>query len=307
MRLPVRSAGAFALAAAFVPFLGAQTPPEIRPTRETVKPPVQTIILESTTVTTESAPQALGYESDVYCSGYLSSKPQSFPARLVGAENLAEQIDFMPGDLVYASGGYDKGFSAGNEFFLVTPEQQVLHPITGQSLGMYYRYRGRGVVETILGKSSILRLTSACTDVPLGTYLMPFEPIPIPLARKTPPAGMGDPPSGKALGHVVYNREGIVSLGADHTVLVNLGAAEGIEPGDFLTVFRYVQGRPEGREIGAVGANWVKVRDPQLAGEDVPRTYLGEIAVLTVGDHWSVGRITDSYRLIEVGDEVELK
>ena len=307
MRLPVRSAGAFALAAAFAPFLIAQKPPEIRPTRETVKTPEQTIILESTTVSTESAPQALGYESDVYCSGYLSSKPQSFPARLVGAENLAEQIDFMAGDLVYASGGYDKGFSAGNEFFLVTPENQIFHPVTGQSLGTYYRYRGRGVVETALGKSSIVRVTSGCTDVPLGTYLKPFEPIPIPLARKTPPAGMGDLPSGKALGHIVYNRESIVSLGADHTVLVDLGAAEGIEPGDFLTVFRYVQGRPEGREIGAVGANWVKVRDPQLAGEDVPRTYLGEIAVLTVGDHWSVGRITDSYRLIEVGDEVELK
>jgi hypothetical protein len=26
-----------------------------------------------------------------------------------------------------------------------------------------------------------------------------------------------------------------------------------------------------------------------------------------VGDRWAIGRVSDSYRLIEVGDEVELK
>jgi len=72
-------------------------------------------------------------------------------------------------------------------------------------------------------------------------------------------------------------------------------------------VFRYVQARPEGREIGAVGANWVKSKEVGLSGAEIPRTYLGEIAVLTVGDHWAVARVSDSYRLIEVGDEVELK
>jgi hypothetical protein len=40
---------------------------------------------------------------------------------------------------------------------------------------------------------------------------------------------------------------------------------------------------------------------------EIPRTYLGEIAILSVGDRWAIGRVTDSYRLIEVGDEVELK
>jgi hypothetical protein len=305
MRLPLRSIGALALAAACAPFLTAQ---EIKPTREMVKVPDQTITqVEETTVTMEGAPQPVGYESDVYCSGYLSTRPQTFPARVIGAENLAEQIDFTTGDLVYVSAGHDRGFSAGNEFFLVTPENQVFHPITGQSLGTYYRYRGRAVIEVLQGRSSVVRITSSCTDVPLGTYLMPFEPIPIPLARRSPPAGMGDPPSGKALGHIVFNREGIVTLGADHTVLVNLGAAEGVEPGDFLTVFRYVQARPEGREIGAVGANWVKGKEIGLTGVEIPRTYLGEIAVLTVGDHWSVARVSESYRLIEVGDEVELK
>ena len=46
---------------------------------------------------------------------------------------------------------------------------------------------------------------------------------------------------------------------------------------------------------------------PPPPGVEIPRTYLGEISILDVGDRWAIGRVTDSYRLIEVGDEVELK
>ncbi len=323
MRLPLCLIATLTLAAAGTSHLSAQTPP---PPQET-SPPVRTrpapvkgteglaprterLTIEettATTATTESAPAPLGFESDLYCFGYLSSRPEGFPARVVGAENLAEQIDFLDYDLLYIDGGHDRGFSVGDEFWLITPEQDVFHPVTGNSLGRFYQYRGRGRIENLEGRAATLRITSSCTDIPLGSYLKPFEPIPIPLGRKTPSAMAGDPASGKGKGHIIYTQEGLEALGQDHTVLVNLGFAEGIEPGDFLTIFRYARGRPAGREIGDVGANWVKVKEtPQLRG-DIPRTYLGEIAVLTVGDHWAVGRITDSYRLIEVGDEVELK
>jgi len=305
MRLPLRSLEALAIAALGASFAAAQ---EIKPTRPMVETPPETVTrVEETPVSTESAPQPVGFESEVYCYGYLSSRPERFPARVVGAENLAEQVDFVAGDLLFTSGGVEQGFSAGDEFFLVTPEREIVHPVTGKSLGTYYQYRGRGKIENLQGRSSVLKVTGSCTDIPIGSYLKPFEPIPIPLARKTPPAAIGDPPSGKASGHIVHSHDGSEALGADHTVFVNLGAGEGVEPGDFLTVFRYVRGRPEGREIGAIGANWVKTKKVPIPGTEIPRTYLGEIAILTVGDHWAVGRITDSYRLIEVGDEVELK
>ena len=113
----------------------------------------------------------------------------------------------------------------------------------------------------------------------------------------------GDPPSGKVKGRIVHSRDGIVALGEDTTVIVDLGEGNGIQPGDFLTVFRYASGREYG--IRPVGAYWVNVPPPP--GVVIPRTYLGEIAVLSVGDRWAIGRIMNSFRLIEVGDEVELK
>ncbi len=311
MRLPLARAASFAAGILTVAGLAGQTPPSPpqQPPREVpggalvVAPQTQTVTIPPGKATPEAAPQPLGYESDLHCFGYIGEPGETFVAKTIGAESLAEQIDYITSDLLYVNAGYDRGLKVGDEFFLVTPEQMVVHPKTGRELGRFYQYRGRAVVETLEGRTASLRISSSCTDVPIDSFLKPFEPIPIPLARKSPPAVAGDPPSGKARGHIVYTRDGVVAVGSDHTVLVDLGVADGIEPGDFLTIFRYAVGREYG--IRPVGAYWVNLPPPP--GVDVPRTYLGEIAILAVGDRWSVGRVTDSYRLIEVGDEVELK
>lgn len=267
-----------------------------------VAPTTQTVVTEGA-VSVETAPQPLGYESDLHCFGYLGAPRETFVAGVVGAEGVAEQIDFFTGDLLYVDAGYNRGLKVGDEFWLVTPEQIVVHPTTGKDLGRFYEYRGRATVETLEGRTASVRVSSACSDIPMGSYLKPFEPIPIPLARKTPPAVAGDPPSGKARGHIVYTRDGVVAVGADHTIIVDLGAVDGVEPGDFLTIYRYAVGREYG--IRPVGAYWVNLPPPP--GMEIPRTYLGEISILAVGDRWAIGRVSDSYRLIEVGDEVELK
>ncbi len=252
---------------------------------------------------TESAPQPVGFESDIYCFGYLGDFSETFPARISGAENLAEQTDFVTGDLLYVNGGIDRELKVGDSFWIVTPEQEILHPVTGKSLGRLYQYRGRAEVYGVEARAATIRVTDACTDIPMGASLKRFEPVPIPLSRKSPPAMAGDPPSGKATGHIVFTRDGVVALGADATVIVDLGIANAVQPGDFLTIYRYAQGREYG--IRPLGAYWVPL--PPRPGVSIPRTYLGEAAVLMVGDRWAIARITESFRLIEVGDEVELK
>lgn len=308
MRLPGRFlviACGFLTAAASV---GQAPPPPPKPREvpggtSVVAPPTQTLEESQAVGTPAQAPQPLGFESDVNCFGYVGQARETFPASVIGAENVAEQTDFTLSDLLYIDAGYNRGFKVGDEFWIVTPEEMVVHPITGKDMGRFYQHRGRAVVDSVEGRTATIRVTNACTDIPMGSFLKPFEPIPIPLARKSAPAAAGDPPSGKARGRIVASRDGIVALGADHTVLVDLGMADGIEPGDFLTIFRYAAGREYG--IRPVGAYWVNVPPPP--GVDVPRTYLGEIAILQVGDRWAIGRVTDSYRMISVGDEVELK
>ena len=253
--------------------------------------------------TTDNAPQPVGFESDIYCFGYLGDLSERFPVRLTGAENVAEQTDFVTDDFLYISGGYNKGLKVGDEFWLVTPEQEVVHPTTGKTMGRLFQYRGRAVVTSLEPRSGVVRVTHACTDIPMGAYLKPFEPVPIPLARKSPPAVRGDPPSGKVKGRIVFTRDGVVGLGSGNVVIVDLGSAEGVSAGDFLTIFRYAGSEEFG--VRPVGSYWVNLPPP--AGVVVPRTYLGEASVLMVGERWAVARLTDSFRLVQVGDEVELK
>lgn len=300
MRLPRLRLLAAAVAVA-LPAVASQAqsgpPPDLNPA-QTVERPYQ-----PASGSLEAAPKPTGFESDLYCFGYLGPETESFVGQVSSAQDVAEQVDFTTSDLLYLNVGADKGLKSGDEYWLVTPSDDVISPATGQSLGRFYQYRGRGTVQSISGRASILRVTESCTDIPLGAGLKKFEPIPIPLARKSPPAVPGDPASGKPQGRIVFSRDGVVALGQDQDVIVDLGIANGIQPGDFLTIYRYSSGRDYG--IAPQGTYWVNLPPPP--GVELPRTYLGEIAVLEVGDRWAIGRITDSYRLVEVGDEVELK
>jgi hypothetical protein len=290
----------------------AQTPPPQTPPpavggkKTVVVPQTRTVIRAEEpqrALTTETAPQPVAFESDIYCFGYLGDLSETFPVRVTGAENLAEQTDFITDDFLYISGGVDKGLKAGGEFWIVTPEQEVFHPTSGKSMGRLYQYRGRAVIHSVEARAGIIRVTTACTDIPIGSYLKPFEPLPIPLARKSPPLVLGDPPSGKPRGRIVFTRDGVVALGTGNVVIVDLGAASGLAPGDFVTIFRYAGGEEFG--VRPIGSYWVNLPPPE--GVVVPRTYLGEAAILVVGDRWAIARLTDAARLIQVGDEIELK
>src|SRR5262245_12597191 len=290
MRLPRRRLLAAALVLAPAAFAGGQASSPVA-------------VQEAAPATLEAAPKPTGYESDLYCFGYLGGYSEPFVAQVQSAQNVYEQVDFATSDLLYLDAGADRGLRPGEEYWLVTPENEVANPADGRPLGRFYQYRGRGVILCIYGHSAVLRVTDACTDIPIGAFLKPFEPIPIPLARRGPPAVACDPASGKPQGRIIYSRDGVVAIGQDTPVIVDLGIANGVEPGDFLTIYRY----SSGREYGIEPRGTYRVNTPPPPGTEIPRTYLGEVAILEVGDRWAIGRIIDSYRLIEVGDEVELK
>jgi hypothetical protein len=266
--------------------------------------PIQITRIEATAPqTVEAAPQPLGFESEVTCFGYLGSDNDRFVATVIGAREVSEQENFTTDNLLYLDAGADRGIKPGDEFWIATPADIVIHPYSGKEMGRFYDYRGRVTVLCVEARTATVLVTSSCTEIPMGSFLKPYEPIPLPLGRMSALAVACDPPSGKPKGRIVYTRDGVYQIGEDTDVLVDVGIAEGVQPGDFLTIFRYATGFEYG--IRPQGTYWVNVPPP--AGLQVPRTYLGELAVLYVGDRWAMARVINSRRLIEVGDEVELK
>ena len=304
MRLPVRFAGPMALLLGTgAATLLAQQAPELAGGGLAQAPPGITRIEATAPQTTEAAPQPLGYEDEVACFGYIGPADEKFAAKVIGAENVAEQEDFTTHNLLYLDGGYDRGIKPGDEFWIVTPGDVVYHPITSAPMGRFYQYRGRAIVVCIEGRTATVRVAMACTDIPMGSFLKPYEPVPIPLGRRLPSAAFCDMPNGKPLGRIVMSRDGVFAIGGGTDVVIDLGMAEGLQPGDQLSIFRYASGSDYG--LRPQGSYWMY--KPPPAGVTIPRTLLGDLAVLYVGDRWAVGRVIDSNRLIELGDQVELK
>jgi len=244
------------------------------------------------------APQPVGYENDVHCFGYVAPDDRSFLGAVVSGDAVYEQSAFSTGDIVYVDEA--GGVQAGDEYWFVSPMQEVEDPVKGGEIGRFFQYLGYGKALCVKEGTAILQIEFACTDVPLGVFIEPFEPIPVPLARSGAPLTGCDPPNGKPVGTIVYSRDDVLMLGIGSDVVLNIGEDAELSPGDFLTVFRYA--RPPDFDIAANG-ELVAQRKALV----IPRTVLGEAAILTVRDNTSTARIVSMSHAMQLGDQVEVK
>lgn len=284
MRHPLAALTAGILLAA-APFVRAADEPRAVLTREPASadaPRIETVVRAPRSV---SGPIPIGVEADVYCSGYLGETSEDFPGSIVSAEKEKSQTFFMAGDIVYLDIGSKDGVEAGVEFTLVRPRRGAVNKwgSVSEFVGRVYQTPGRVRVICAQERSSIAEISYSCGDAEIGDFVIPFEPVPVPLVRRSQLVTMCDVPNGKVTGHIVETRDGETPIATTSTVFLDLGEDDGLNPGDFLTVYR-TSSRAEG-----------------------VRTILGEAAILTTKRRASVAIITLMSDTMGVGDAVELK
>jgi hypothetical protein len=256
------------------------------------------------------SPVPLGAESDIYCSGYVGDLDEQFPYSIVGSEYDTQVFDvsnydvregkqiqgrygapttvkfgLATGDIIYVDGGKAKGLTAGSLFTALEGGQPVAHPLTRQVVGRYYRYLGRVRILSVQDTTAIAEIVQACDPVVVGAFLTPFQPEPVPLGRSTAMRPVNYPVAAEKLHNapsIVYSRDDVLALGADHVVHVDLGEQDAT-PGDMYTIYR------ENNRPG------------------MPPVVLGELAVLSVHKHFSVAKILESRYLIRIGDRLDPK
>jgi hypothetical protein len=287
-------------------------------TRETVMtgenplgaPPEVRTITAADAVGGTAAPVPLGTEYDVYCYGYIGDPNEPLPNAVHSYEDVEtryqpgadrQSLTGSAGDLVYLDGGTSTGLVAGETYLAVVPDQLVEHPGNGAVVGRHYAFVGQ--IRVLCASERMARgiITQSCHDVPVGARLKPMPQLPIPLARIPNMPAFCDPSSGKATGFIVHALAGtgvsppggtwsselggsaVTVLGEGNLVQVNLGKADQVNPGDFLTVFR---------------------ESPQ-PGQ--PPRVLGELGVLTVESHTATAKIILMRYSMTVGDRVEIR
>jgi hypothetical protein len=260
-----------------------------------VQPPVAEEVVEETAVAPapaeEAAPDAysegvpfpLGSPADVYCFARLFPADVAFPFSIASSERIGMQNQYSEGEVMYIDGGVNQGVAAGDEFFILHRERPLRHPVSNSKMGVVYSQVGRLKVLCAQEDTAIAEITYACDPVELGDVLLPFKPVPVPLVIAPDPSDRCDEPNGNPIGTIVYNRDDQIDIGTDWPVFIDLGAAEGLYPGMFATVFR----------------------DNPVKG--MPRLVLGEIGILTVEDAYSTAKVTKAWRPLEIGDRVEIK
>lgn len=251
--------------------------------QEAVEPPA-TIEVAPAERTSSTAPFPVGWEDDVYCSGWIGADSEPVTGRIVAAEYEDSRHMFAVGDIVYTDVGARDGLMAGQEFWVIRPEHEVYRSgSVTDTLGRFYATPGRVRVVCAQESTAILEFTESCEPSYLGDEIIPFEPIPIPLVRASAPLTQCDPPSGKTTGHIVEVKDRATPVGTDSVVFLDLGEADGLYPGDFLTVYR------NRTDSGTI------------------RTLLGEVAVLWTKGRTCVAKVTSMVDSMRVGDFVELK
>lgn len=238
-----------------------------------------------------ASPIALGTDADILCFGYLGQVDEPLPNRVIAFEDAElkmlshgdrSDVGVANGEIVFVDGNEATGLIPGETYLVVRPAELVEHPDTEEIIGQHYDYRGQMRILCMIDGRAVGYVTQSCAPISIGDRLKPMPLAPIPLSRPSAMANVCTPENGKPTGYIVNAKDYRENLGEGSLVEVNLGRQDFVEPGDFLTIYRYVP-------------------------ESDTRQILGEIGVLTAEETTATGRIITSRYNMRVGDRVEAK
>jgi len=256
-------------------------------------------------------PVPLGSESDIYCTGFIGDLDRDFQYRIIGSEHGAvlpsiaglnrqgyrrglqgiygitdtAKFGLDTGEIVYLDGGLQVGMYPGQLFTAVSPRQKIHHPLTGKAFGRLYRYQGRIRILSAQETTAIGEIVHSCDPIRVGDTLEPFQPEPVPLARRGPLWPINLPTTHESLQDapvILYSHEDIFTLGEDSVVYIDRGDGDDILPGDIFTIYR-------------------------INREGLPPFVIGELGILTVRERSAVAKILRSRYEIYPGDRLFIK
>jgi hypothetical protein len=177
--------------------------------------------------------------SNLYCAGYIQSRPMSTENRIIGAQDEADKFTYSQNDYMYINMGRNKGVNVGDTFSVVRPRGHVKSKWSKKGdLGYYVEEVGALQVVDVKGEVSVARIKMSCDTFLLGDLVQPYTPRTSPVAEQRQVLDRFANPTGRAQGRIIMARDNAEMLARDHIIYVDLGSEDRVQVGDHLTIFR---------------------------------------------------------------------
>jgi hypothetical protein len=265
--------------------------------------------------------------ADLYCAGFVSKNQLPDANFIAGGLQTPNTTKFGDGELVYLTG---KGYELGKRYSIVRalhdPNRYEIY--TGQfamlkSMGQPYAELGTIRVVDTRSRIAIAHIEMSCGPIMPGDIVTPFVEKPDIPARRTLRFDRFAPASGKSSGRIVMAKDFDTELGTGMKVYLNLGANQGVKPGDYFRAVRSyeadlhdpvdslsfkastaddTQAKPPSIEP----TMFTRTNGPAIHVADLPRRAVGEIVILSATPTTSTGMIVFAMEDMHIGDVVEL-
>ncbi|MCI0354296.1 MAG: OmpA family protein [Acidobacteria bacterium] len=257
--------------------------------------------------------------SDVYCSGFITNQLLPLTHYVAGGWESPHATRFADREYIYLDGG---GFQVGAQYSI---HRMVRDPnrwpaFKGQrqaiaAVGEMYADVGRVQIVAVRGSIGIAQVMLACDGIAPGDVAVPFQERSVPALRLTTGAGFDRfaEPNGLLSGRIVGSRDFDSVVGTGHKVYLNVGANQGVKPGDYFRAVRDYR-IASMNEVDALSYKASVADDtqknppkfPKTRLGDLPRRSLGEMVVLSASPSSATAMVTFALESIEVGDLVEM-
>ena len=221
----------------------------------------------------------------VVCSPALTTEAM---VESVGIGSIVRSVDnrtlISMEDTVGVGVNANVALNPGDRLAVVRPAQRLIHPRTGLPISRVLYILGLVEVKEARDRVVLGRVSYSCGAMSIGDLVMPYTPAQFPEGK------IAQPTQRSVEGVVVDSLRGERLIGMLQAVFLDVGAAQGVGPGDVFGIYR-----PSPPVVDASGT--------VLA---IPPVRLGEAVVIRVTDQTSTAAVTTSALEVRIGDQVAL-
>jgi LysM repeat protein len=212
--------------------------------------------------------------------GFLMEKDTKTAGTIIGIHH--DRVVAAADDIVYTDIGTEQGVKGGEKYSVFRRDVVVSHPVTNEVIGTKIVPLGSLQLTDVEQKSSRAIISSSSREISPGAYLMPYKENrrrEISLKATTR----------ELKGYIVESYSGISIIAAGDIVYIDLGSAQGAEPGNMLYIVRDV------------------TLDKRITAgrvDKLPQELLGAVVILETGNRVATALVVKSIDAIYKGDRI---